>query len=138
MQLPWDILVQERLSNLLRKVLSSAAVKASLGPNGQDEVVPGTNVVPANATLAQWTEWYKTSISPVWHAVGSAGMRRREWGGVVDEKFRVYGVEGLRVVDASVIVMEVNGNPTSTIYALAELAAEEILKERKQWVRRWI
>lgn len=56
-------------------------------------------------------------------------MRRRDWGGVVDTKFRVYGTEGLRVVDASVIPMEVNGNPTSTIYALAEMAADDILAD---------
>lgn len=54
-------------------------------------------------------------------------MRKREWGGVVDEKFRVYGTKGLRVVDASVVPVEVNGNPTSVIYALAEKAAEDIL-----------
>jgi choline dehydrogenase-like flavoprotein len=60
-------------------------------------------------------------------------MRRRDWGGVVDTKFRVYGTKGLRVVDASVIPMEVNGNPTSTIYALAEKAAEDILADC-EWV----
>jgi choline dehydrogenase-like flavoprotein len=56
-------------------------------------------------------------------------MRRRDWGGVVDEKFRVYGTKGLRIVDASVVPMEVNGNPTSVIYGLAEKAAEDILRD---------
>jgi choline dehydrogenase-like flavoprotein len=54
-------------------------------------------------------------------------MRKREWGGVVDEKFRVFGAKGLRVVDASVVPVEVNGNPSSVVYALAEKAAEDIL-----------
>jgi len=74
---------------------------------------------------------FQAILAPVWHAVGSAGMRKREWGGVVDEEFRVYGTKGLRVVDASVVPVEVNGNPTSLIYALAEKAAEDILRDCK-------
>jgi choline dehydrogenase-like flavoprotein len=35
----------------------------------------------------------------------------------------------LRIVDASVVPMEVNGNPTSVIYGLAEKAAEDILRD---------
>jgi len=49
----------------------------------------------------------------------------------VDEEFRVYGTKGLRVVDANVVPVEVNGNPTSLIYALAEKAAEDILRDCK-------
>jgi choline dehydrogenase-like flavoprotein len=56
-------------------------------------------------------------------------MRKREWGGVVDEEFRVFGAKGLRVVDASVVPVEVNGNPSSVVYALAEKAAVDILRD---------
>ncbi|KAI5271522.1 choline dehydrogenase [Aureobasidium subglaciale] len=129
MQLPWDILVTQRLISTLRKVLSSPPVQLALGPSANIELSPGLTNVPLNATLSQWTSFFRAALAPVWHAVGSAGMRRRNWGGVVDAKFRVYGVQGLRIVDASVIPVEVNGNPTSLIYALAEKAAENILAD---------
>ena len=44
-------------------------------------------------------------------------MLPQEDGGVVDERLRVYGVKGLRVVDASVIPLNVRGNIISTVYA---------------------
>jgi hypothetical protein len=125
MQLPWDTLVQTRLFSLLRSILSSPSITSTT--NTSIELSPGYSLLPTNATLPQTTAVFQAILAPVWHAVGSAGMRKREWGGVVDEKFRVYGTKGLRVVDASVVPVEVNGNPTSVIYALAEKAAEDIL-----------
>lgn len=111
-------------------MLASPLIASALGAN-TIELSPGYSVLPANASLAQISAVFQAVLAPVWHAVGSAGMRKREWGGVVDEEFRVYGVRGLRVVDASVVPVEVNGNPTSLIYALAEKAAEDILRDCK-------
>lgn len=64
----------------------------------------------------------------VFHLSGSASMRPQEAGGVVDTRLRVYGVRNLRVVDASVFPLEPSGNIQSTVYAVAERAAD-ILKE---------
>jgi len=47
---------------------------------------------------------------------------------VVDSKARVFGVQGLRVVDASAFPLLVPGHPQSTIYALAEKIAEDIMR----------
>ena len=49
-------------------------------------------------------------------------------GEVVDEKLKVKGVRGLRVVDASVFPGHVSGNILSSVYAVAEKAAD-IIKE---------
>jgi choline dehydrogenase len=46
---------------------------------------------------------------------------------VVDSKARVFGVQGLRVVDASSFPLLVPGHPQSTIYALAEKIADDIV-----------
>jgi choline dehydrogenase-like flavoprotein len=64
----------------------------------------------------------------VFHVAGSCAMLPRDKGGVVDNRLRVYGVKGLRVVDASVFPLEPSGNLQSTVYAVAERAAD-ILKE---------
>lgn len=47
-------------------------------------------------------------------------MVPREIGGVVDHSLRVYGTKNLRVVDASVIPLQLGATPMSTIYAIAE------------------
>ncbi len=53
-------------------------------------------------------------------------MMSRELGGVVDEELKVYDTENVRVVDASVIPLQVTGHFVSTIYAVAGRAAELI------------
>lgn len=58
-------------------------------------------------------------------------MLKREWGGVVDSKLRVYGVRGLRIVDASIFPMAVGGHTSSTVYAVAEKAADIIKAAQK-------
>ncbi|KAJ5119096.1 Glucose-methanol-choline oxidoreductase [Penicillium atrosanguineum] len=47
---------------------------------------------------------------------------------VVDSNARVFGVEGLRVVDASSLPFLPPNHPQSTIYAFAERIADEILQ----------
>ncbi|KAL1835765.1 hypothetical protein VTJ49DRAFT_6095 [Mycothermus thermophilus] len=68
----------------------------------------------------------------VFHVSGSCGMRPKEDGGVVDERLRVYGVKGLRVVDASVFPLEPVGNIQSVVYAVAERASDLIKEDRAQ------
>ena len=81
------------------------------------EVVPGANV----KTDQQLADYLAGSLSPSeYHPVGTCAMMPRELGGVVDEQLRVYGVTGLRVVDASVMPTLVGGNTCQTVYAVAE------------------
>jgi choline dehydrogenase-like flavoprotein len=58
------------------------------------------------------------------HPIGTAAM-----GDVVDVKLKVLGVQGLRVCDASVLPLQISGNPMATIYAFAEKLADLIKAE---------
>lgn len=53
-------------------------------------------------------------------------MMPKEIGGVVDTSLKVYGTSNVRVVDASIIPFQVCGHLQSTIYAVAERAADII------------
>ncbi|KAL2847877.1 GMC oxidoreductase-domain-containing protein [Aspergillus pseudodeflectus] len=63
------------------------------------------------------------------HLLGTAAMLPRELGAVVDPQLVVYGTENVRVVDASALPTQISGHLTSTLYAVAERAAD-IVKER--------
>ncbi|KAF2871940.1 glucose-methanol-choline oxidoreductase-like protein [Massariosphaeria phaeospora] len=81
-------------------------------------------------TLEQARAWAKAGSVSNWHPVGTCAMLPREKGGVVGGDLRVHGVErGLRVVDSSVIPVITRANTQSTVYAVAERAADIILGE---------
>lgn len=66
-------------------------------------------------------EYVKNHISTQYHLIGTAAL-----GQVVDTKLKVKGVDGLRVVDASIFPGHVSGNIMSSTYAVAEKGADII------------
>ncbi|TVY83339.1 Glucose oxidase [Lachnellula suecica] len=95
------------------------------------EISPGYDILPGNATDAQYAEWVKTTFSSNSHPLGTAAMMPRELGGVVDSSLKVYGTKNVRVVDASVMPFQMSGHLTATIYAIAEKAADLIKADIK-------
>ncbi|RPD54778.1 GMC oxidoreductase [Lentinus tigrinus ALCF2SS1-7] len=75
-------------------------------------------------------EYIKGGFGCVFHPVGTAAMLPRKDGGVVDPELKVYGTANLRVVDASILPLEMAGHIQATVYALAEKASDLILKKR--------
>jgi choline dehydrogenase-like flavoprotein len=91
---------------------------------------PGYEVVPEDAGDDIWLKWLKGSMyQPNYHHLGTCAMLPKEMGGVVDNEFRVYGTENVRVVDLSVVPLQVAGHSMSLLYGIAEWAAVKIKKD---------
>ncbi|RYP01428.1 hypothetical protein DL764_006221 [Monosporascus ibericus] len=73
--------------------------------------------------------YIRTSAISMWHMAGTCAMLPRERGGVVNTALKVYGVDGLRVVDSSAIPLVSTANLQATVYAFAERAADLIKRE---------
>ncbi|KAI9662535.1 MAG: hypothetical protein M1821_008702 [Bathelium mastoideum] len=101
----------------LDKVSQAPVLKKSLG----ERIIP-----PAKTSLKTEDDrikFVRNHISTQYHLIGTCSM-----GQVVDERLRVKGVHGLRVVDASVFPSHVSGNIMSSTYAVAEKGAD-LIKE---------
>jgi choline dehydrogenase-like flavoprotein len=72
--------------------------------------------------------------NPNYHPVATCAMMARSLGGVVDSELVVYGTSNVRVVDASILPFQIDGHLTSTLYAVAEKAAD-VIKRKKMVMR---
>jgi choline dehydrogenase len=95
------------------------AATPSFAPYVLDEYRPGAAV----ESDAQILETIRNTGSSGYHPVGTCRMGE-DAGAVVDSALRVRGVEGLRVVDASVMPLLVSGNTNAATCMIAEKAAD--------------
>ncbi|RPB09544.1 alcohol oxidase [Morchella conica CCBAS932] len=86
---------------------------------------------PANDSDEAIKAAIRATLTPTFaHPSSTCSMMRREYGGVVDSTLKVYGMKNLSIVDASLIPMTPATHIQSTVYAVAEKAAD-IIKSRQ-------
>lgn len=94
------------------------------------EASPGDAVQTDDEIL----EHIRANTNQIWHPVSTVAMGREEdvasGKAVVDSRGRVFGVQGLRVADASAFPFALPGHPQSAVYALAEKIADDIMTGR--------
>jgi choline dehydrogenase len=103
---------------LSRELFATRAFAEWMG----DELMPGPDVSGSDEDLHAFVQAYADSYH---HQVGSCKMGLDELA-VVDPELRVYGVEGLRVADASVMPAVPSGNCHAGIVMIAERCADMI------------
>ncbi|KAK4058600.1 hypothetical protein OIO90_000044 [Microbotryomycetes sp. JL221] len=121
---PGDQAVAVELYRKIRRLFNTNAFKAAR--NNNEEFYPGYD----KDTDAEILQTIQESLLTVWHAASTCAMQPREKNGVLDPYLRVYGVQRLRVVDASAFSTLPPGHPQSTCYMLAERAAD-LLKQAR-------
>lgn len=104
----------------VRRILAASAFTDYQG----EEIHPGADC----QSDEQIIEKVKEKVGLVYHPVGTCKMGTDEMA-VVDPELRVRGLEGLRVVDASIMPRLISGNTNAPTIAIAEKAADIILNE---------
>ena len=102
----------------------------AMQPYRPEEYLPGPTVGDDDASLAKAAGDIGTTI---FHPVGTAKMGLpSDPHAVVDERLRVIGLQGLRVVDASVMPTITSGNTNTPTIMIADKAAAMVLADNKQ------
>lgn len=96
--------------------------QAPFAPHTDKELAPGIQAQD-DAALDRFI---RKNASTLFHPVGTCSMGTGPMAVVDPSSMRVYGVSGLRVVDASVMPTMVSGNTVAATYCLAEKAADLI------------
>jgi choline dehydrogenase len=107
------------------KIMRRVASEPALARLIVREVRPGSDAVSDDAIL----EFIRQTGHTCWHPCGTCKMGIDK-DAVVDAKLRVRGIDGLRVVDASVIPFLVASNTNLPTMAIAERAADLVAKKR--------
>src|SRR5262249_7699646 len=94
------------------------------------ELCPGSEIKNDESSLRSFIEEYAQTL---YHPVGTCKMGPAgDKLAVVDSELRVHGVEGLRVVDASIMPIVPGGNTNAPTIMVAEKAADLIESGRQK------
>ncbi|HVN01053.1 MAG TPA: GMC family oxidoreductase N-terminal domain-containing protein [Caulobacteraceae bacterium] len=109
------------------RVTRRLMAQPALAPYAPQEFLPGPAVGDDDASLARAAGDIGTTI---FHPVGVAKMGlRSDPMAVVDERLRVMGLEGLRVIDASVMPTITSGNTNTPTIMIADRGASFVLED---------
>ena len=108
------------------KVARALAAAPSMRPYVLEEYKPG----PSVRTDEELLEFARNNGATIFHPVGTCKMGSDALA-VVDERLRVHGLAGLRVVDCSIMPTLVSGNTNLPVIMIAEKAAAMILEDQR-------
>lgn len=109
-------------SKLMRRFAETPAFARII----ESEIVPGPEV----QTDEDFIDDIRRRVGTVFHPVSTCRMGPDPARDVVDTRLKVYGVEGLRVADASVFPTLTSGNTNAPVIMLGEKAADLILQDQ--------
>ena len=105
----------------------------ALQPYHPEEYLPGPSVGDDEVSLAKAAGDIGTTI---FHPIGTAKMGLpSDATAVVDERLRVFGLQGLRVVDASVMPTITSGNTNTPTIMIADKAAQMMIEDSRGTAR---
>jgi len=117
-----DRLVAASAIRLTRRIMQSAPMQ----PHAPEEFMPGSSF-QSDEELANAAGQIGTTI---FHPVGTAKMGRDDKA-VVDDRLRVHGIDGLRVIDASIMPTITSGNTNAPTLMIAEKGAAMVRADRR-------
>jgi choline dehydrogenase len=108
-------------SRFLRRLAATPAFRSVIA----EEMIPGAGIDAAEDFMRD----VRARASTVFHPVGTCRMGPDARDAVVDARLRAHGIEGLRVIDASVFPTLTSGNTNAPTLMLAEKGADMVLED---------
>ncbi|KAK5691462.1 hypothetical protein LTR97_011455 [Elasticomyces elasticus] len=120
---PLDLEIHARHTQVLEKLAKTEPLVSYIKPGGRRHPEDYSA-----DTIDGAKELVRTFATTNYHPCGTCSL-----GAVVDSRLNVNGVRGLRIVDASIMPIIPRGNIISTVYAVAERAADIVSEDLGIW-----
>ena len=118
---PNDLQILLRAQRLCMRIAHAKALQSMLdlkpNPTNKNDPFWTGDVDPDKVTDEELIELIKNGAQTLYHPVGTARMGISEKNSVVDPDLKVHGVQGLRVVDASIFPTITSGALVSVVFA---------------------
>lgn len=106
---------------IAREICRTEPVKSMI----TEEYAPGASVAADDDEAI--LEWARNTATTIYHPTGTCKMGQDKMA-VVDERLRVYGVQNLRVADASIMPSITSGNTNAPTIMIGEKLSDLILE----------
>jgi choline dehydrogenase len=110
------------------KLLRRLAAQPALSEIIEAELAPGSGIRSDEDLIQD----FRLRGGTVYHPVGTCRMAPDRETGAVDARLRVHGLDGLRVIDASVFPSIVSGNVNASVMMVAAKGADAILEDARR------
>ncbi|OBJ83796.1 GMC family oxidoreductase [Mycobacterium asiaticum] len=114
----------------LKTAIACVEMLREIGNSRELRPFVAREVMPGDLTGAELETFLRNAVTTYWHECGTAKMGRDSMS-VVDGHLKVYGVEGLRVADASILPRITVANTMAPCVVIGERAAEFIQAEHR-------
>jgi choline dehydrogenase len=106
----------------LTDLAAGVSVAREIGNSAALRPFTGREIAPGRLNVAELDGFFREGLGTFWHQSGTAKIGRDTMS-VVDGALKVYGVEGLRIADASIMPRVTTGNTMAPCVVIGERAA---------------
>jgi choline dehydrogenase len=106
----------------LEDLIAGLAIAREIGNSAALRPFTRREIAPGSLAGAELEQFFRNGLGTFWHQSGTAKMGRDAMS-VVDGKLRVYGTDGLRIADASILPRVTTGNTMAPCVVVGEQAA---------------
>ncbi|WP_231972008.1 GMC oxidoreductase, partial [Mycobacterium sp. E3251] len=114
----------------LKAAIACIETLREIGNSAELRPFVAREVMPGDLSGAELDDYLRYAVTTYWHESGTAKMGR-DPASVVDGRLKVYGIENLRVADASIMPRITSGNTMAPCVVIGERAAQFIKAEHR-------
>jgi choline dehydrogenase len=114
----------------LEDLITGLTMAREIGNSVALQPFTAREVAPGPLSMAELEQFFRNALGTHWHQSGTAKMGRDAMS-VVDGQLKVYGVDGLRIADASILPRVTTGNTMAPCVIIGECAAAALRNDHK-------